>query len=143
MDVLYLSDNLREADRLEVEAGGRTPFEALNNGYERSEFLRTITYNGKPCGMVGIGFYDLPDLADMGCVWMLGTDDLTANPRRFLEACRAYLPDLFIKPVLCNYVWAQNDVHIRYLEWMGAEFDLEPEIINGQEYYYFEMRYNV
>lgn len=134
-DVYDIAGRLRAADKAEVEALGHTPDEALMNGFNHSDLLYTILYEGKPCGMVGVGKH----LEGTGVVWMLGTDELTANPKAFLRKCKERFSDLFIEPLLCNYVHANNEAHIRYLKWMGADFGGTVEL-DGHLFYYFEMR---
>ena len=140
-DVAYLSAFLREADVAEIRANGtdETIDQVLQRGVDRSEVAWTVLYKGRPCALVGSGLFQDPELDDLGCVWMLGSEDLTAEPRAFVEKCLEHLPDLFIRDTLCNYVWSGNTVHIRFLEWLGAEFD-DPIIINGEEFIYFELR---
>lgn len=135
IDIDPISIKLRDADRAEVAALGRTPLQAVSDGYNNSDVLWTILYDGEPCGMVGAGVLD----DDTAIVWMLGTDDLTANPKAFLKTCRDRLGELFIRPVLMNAVHKENEVHVRYLAWLGAEFHQTVEI-NGQPFITFTIR---
>nr|DAL01398.1 MAG TPA: internal virion protein A [Caudoviricetes sp.] len=57
-------------------------------------------------------------------VWMLCTDLVETNKILFLRSTKKVLQDVMKKEgYLKNYVWLGNDLHIKWLKWMGAEFE--------------------
>ena len=57
-------------------------------------------------------------------VWMLCTDLVKTNKILFLRSTKKVLQDVMKKEgYLKNYVWLGNDLHIKWLKWMGAEFE--------------------
>lgn len=62
-------------------------------------------------------------------VWMLCTKAVEEKPIGFLRETRRLLKEA-LKEVgyLENYVWTGNELHIKWLEWLGAEFgDTTPD----------------
>ncbi len=83
-------------------------------------------------GVVGIP-------GEIGCPWMLGTEDL----RRcwsLLRECRRRL-DSYLQQYrhLTNAVWAQNEVHIQWIKWLGFTFE-GSDVRNGQTFLHFHRR---
>ena len=57
-------------------------------------------------------------------VWMLCTDLVERDKILFLRSTKKLLQDVMKKEgYLKNYVWIGNDLHVKWLEWMGAEFE--------------------
>lgn len=57
-------------------------------------------------------------------VWMLCTDLVETNKILFLRSTKKVLQDVMKKEgYLKNYAWLGNDLHIKWLKWMGAEFE--------------------
>ena len=70
-------------------------------------------------------------------IWMLCTKRVEENPVTFLRYCRNYIKRLLDQyPLMHNYVWLGNDLHVKWLKWMGAKFG-ETIIINGEPFQYF------
>lgn len=112
-DVAYLSGRLREADRMEVEALGFTPFSALMQGH-LGDHCWTVEFNGEPVCMYGV---------NKGLVWLLGSDRLLENKTRFARQSLIERDRLLsMYPVLTNIVHLNNTIHVRWLKWLGAEF---------------------
>jgi hypothetical protein len=64
------------------------------------------------------------DMPAAAVVWLLGTPECTKHPMLFMKTSSAVLEDMLdVYPVLYNCVSVENIVHVRWLEWMGAEFD--------------------
>lgn len=56
-------------------------------------------------------------------IWMLCTDKVEQHPIKFLRFTKACLKELLEdKKVLYNTVWKGNQLHVKWLKWMGAEF---------------------
>ena len=132
-DAEYVGPRLREADRLEVQASvGGCPKAALQDAVENSEpEAYTCLDRGLPFGMFGVvPFSDNPRF---GVIWLLGTDYLTDSVTvSFLRWSKRFLPTL-IEPydLVCNVVDKRNEVHIKWINWLG--FSFIREIIYGPE----------
>lgn len=118
-DEVELAPRLRFHDLQEIEAAsGRSPLDVLREGGEQSSpSCSIISQQGFVVGMFGVG--------PGGCVWLLGTDELTRDPlrRQFLRECRTYLRALHQTfPLLHNVIDERNAVHIRWLKWLGFTF---------------------
>jgi hypothetical protein len=118
-DEYDLAPRLRAADLREIEAAsGRDPLDVLREGAELSVPSCTIIGNiGFVAGMFGA----TPD----GRVWLLGSDELVTYPlnRQFLKECRVWCDKMLnLYPLLHNVIDERNDVHIRWLKWMGFTF---------------------
>jgi hypothetical protein len=121
-DIDYLAKYMRWADKREIYASNHlSPKEALRIGFEKSIYCRTVE-NGNPIMMFGvcpISFFD-----KSAKVWMLGTNDISKISIRFLRGCRHYIDEMLnIYPALYNYVDVRNKKSVKWLEFLGAEFD--------------------
>lgn len=139
-DVEALSEGLREADRLEVTAVGRTPEDALTDGITLSRWCHTIVKSDDtPVGILGVS--DHPVSEDVGVVWMLATDDIKEEPIRFLRQCSRYAEILFEVgnyKQLTNWTDARNTLHHKWIKWCGGVFtDRRPIGENGEHFLEF------
>jgi hypothetical protein len=56
-------------------------------------------------------------------VWLVGTDDLITHSTTFLRHSRQWLATMHEHyRLLYNVIDARNEVHLRWLEWLGFEF---------------------
>ena len=118
-DVKYLSKNLRKCDEEELKAfANLSPQSALTQGLIFSELPIVVVNNNKPVAMFGV----VPE-GDLGLIWFLGTDELKDLSLPFLKECRDVVR-MFSKKykVLGNFVFAENDLHIKWLRWCGFKF---------------------
>jgi hypothetical protein len=118
-DELDLVPRLRDADLREIKAAtDASPLDVLREGAEQSVPSCTIIGNyDTVAGMFGA--------TREGRVWLLGSEELVTSPlnRQFLRECRRWcdkLHDLY--PLLWNVIDERNEVHIRWLKWMGFTF---------------------
>ena len=135
-DALELAPLLRQADIMEIEAAsGLSPEAALLHGVECGRpTLSFVDPKGGLAGMFGVTPTDDPLV---GAVWMLSSGAIERYPIHFLRRCRPWV-DKFHEayPVLMNYVDQRNDVHIRWLKWMGFTFvRLVPYGVNQLPFY--------
>ena len=119
-DCIYLAENLREDDYREIKAvTGLPPLLSLLTGLKSSQVPLVICDNqGKVVAMLGVVPNGL-----IGSIWMVGTPDLKRISVSFLKNCQdvfTVLKNNF--SVLHNYVDARNELHIRWLKWMGFSF---------------------
>ena len=120
-DAEYIAGRLRDADRREISAVTReSPVRVLVDGVIYSDPCYVIkTRRGRPCGIFGTRDSEHPE---SGVVWLLGTNDLTAESRTFIRNSKQILNELHEKyKTLFNVIDARNAVHLRWLKWMGFE----------------------
>lgn len=135
-DIAYLADNMRECDKQEVFAmSGITPEQAFLDGYSHSDTPYVVEWRGKAIAMFGVS----GDRNKVGIPWMLATNDIKGIRKQFIRGCRPYLEAMHTDyPVLTNYVWAENSLHIAWLKWLGFKFaDHLPLGRNGEMFIHF------
>lgn len=116
-----LEDGLRAADMIELESLGVTPRDSLERGFDASAPAMTVLVNGRPAGMFGVA--PDPRFPEAGIIWFLGTDRLTEVSWQFLRESHAWLSFLTGKyQVLANAVHQDNELHIKWLKWLGFSF---------------------
>lgn len=135
-DVAYLAPRLRSADIAELKAALGLPPEPA---------LRAAVENPSITALVGLGASDEPVVIfgsspagpGVGLVWMLATEDLLKYRLPFLRRSRRWVETLHEQyPVLTNWVDARNELHIRWLGWLGFQFlRLEPFGVESRPFY--------
>ena len=138
-DVDELAVTIRKEDVEEISlASGRTPLDTLMAGFRDSRSLQTIEWKGKVVAIFGV----VGDPGEAGSPWMLGTDDL----RRcwsVLRECQELVEEYTeTYQYLVNSVWSKNLAHIRWLKWLGFQFN-GSILKNGETFLYFHRRANV
>ncbi len=123
-DAFSMAPRMREADINELHAlhgPGHTPITGLIDGIAYSDEAQAVIYNDRPAAMFGVGpFQGVPGT---GLVWLLGTDDILKFARSFLRDTRNQIEKLHEHyPTLTNVVHAENELHVRWLEWAGFSF---------------------
>lgn len=113
-----IATRLREADRIECAALGRTPKQALRIGLIASLNPITVLIDGRPEAMMGVMPTSM--MSGSGVVWMLGTEALYDHKRAFL-ALGPHVVDAMLDDFrrLENIVSADNARAIRFLRWLG------------------------
>lgn len=123
-DVHDVAQKLRAADAREIRAMGFEPELGLEMSWRSSTQRYTmVTPEGVPIGMFGVGpAHHISELvgASTGCVWMVGSDEIKKVKVPFLRGCEQWL-DLLHRDygVLWNWADARNNLHLRWLEWLG------------------------
>lgn len=133
-DVTYLAPRLRKADYNEcLAATGREPLCVLLDGLRLGDQTFTmVAPTGVPVGMVGVGKSIIPDA---GVIWLCATPDIEKYQITFLRNSKAVLKQLQQDYLaLHNCVDARNELHIKWLKWMGFTF------IKKHERWGFEQR---
>ena len=138
--LVHISENMREADRIEVWASHKmTPIEAVINSVELSDMVSVAVYKTKPCAVFGLVKRDL--LTGTGCPWLLGTDDIDLCKRDFILHKREGVKEMLTHcRRLENYVHVANTKSIRWLKTMGFKFG-KPERLgfNGEYFVKFSL----
>lgn len=122
-DIEYVASNMREADVEECTAQGWDAHSGLLLSVHCSQVAYTLVdKDGKPAAILGVakGIY-----SDSGAIWLLGTDAIEKNPTAFLRWSKPVLTRLFEETgygFLYNYTHCNNEVHHRWLKWLGFSF---------------------
>lgn len=123
-DVLDLAPRLRQADRDEIEAatGLDDPEKALSLSFTLSTQCWVVTHDGVVHGMFGAG--QDPNEDRHGIVWAMTSDELVTDHRVWFIRNSPRLLDMQHEryPFLWNWIDARNELHIRWLEWLGFKF---------------------
>ena len=134
-DVEYLAPRLRDEDVAEARAhSGLSAYDALKIGFENCLNCGTGVLKDEPILMFGASQI----LPDVGMVWMLGTDKIAEGRVSVLRQSKEWLAELHEEfELLFNYVDARNEVHIKWLKWLGFSFiNLHPEFGVGKLPFY-------
>jgi len=121
-DCVLMAETLRPADKAEVyAAAGIQPFDALFQGLQNSDLpVVGADENDIPVAMGGVCSTEEP-LA--GLVWMLATTDIEKHKISFLRQSRDLVMGWHDRyPVLFNAVDERNELHIKWLRWLGFTF---------------------
>lgn len=117
-DALFLAERLREEDVKEIQAAsGFEPLHALLLGLAGASDPWTLHYKGTPAAMMGANPGFTPGV---GYIWLLATPLLVEKGRIFLKYCRqgcAIVHETY--PFLWTLTDARNEVHLKWLQWMG------------------------
>lgn len=111
---------MRPEDVAECRAySGATPSEALLNGFKISSESYTATLKGEPIMIFGV----VPVEEMAAAIWLLSTPEIEDVSLTFLRESRRIISDFHDRwPVLFNYVDARNEVHLKWLRWIGFVF---------------------
>ena len=138
-DIEELAVTMRPEDVAEIaHASGGSPLRSLWMAFHSSDVLHTIEWQGRVVAIFGVVAIN----SQVATPWMLGTTDL----RRcwsLLRECRKLL-DTYTRRYhyLTNAVWAQNGVHIKWITWLGFQFE-GSDVRNGQTFLHFHRSINV
>lgn len=136
-DMAAILADVRQADVDEMAALGTTPEAAMRSGLRISNWVATGLVDDVPVCMFGVAPANA--LGGIGAPWMLSANGLTKARRPFIEACRPVIAEMLRDyPRLCNVVDVRNTVAIRWLKWLGFEFNVSPAPLNGQLFLIFQ-----
>jgi hypothetical protein len=126
-----IAANMRALDRLECEALGRSPKDALRNGLRCSLSAITVIEGGQtPIAMLGV--VPTAVLGGRGTVWMLGTERVFQNGRALLQLGPLVLADWLDQfGRLENIISADNDRAIRLLRKWGFTIGEAEQVFSG------------
>lgn len=124
---------MREIDRAECGAFGRTPKQALRVGLQASVICLTAMLNGRPTAMFGA--VPINALEGSGRAWFLGTDEAIGCARELLTLGPAVIAAMHRRFTrLENMVSTDNAAAIRLLERWGFELGSDTMTIRGVEF---------
>lgn len=129
----YLQHRLRPTDIRECMISGASPWAALHMPLaDPNGKTWTILINDEPACMYGIsGISDEDDLYS-AVIWLLGSDLIDKEWRKFLRVTRQivdHLQDQY--DILENVVPIDHKKTIKWLSWLGFMFAHKPTVING------------
>ena len=119
-DMLYVSDNMRDMDRLEaVYQTNQDPDSAIKMAYLSSKTVMAICGDDdNPIGICGVTYN--------GCIYMVATEELFSNDKYKIQLIREGRKwvDEFLKSykIFYNVVYAENKKAMKCLETLGFQF---------------------
>ena len=129
-DIREFADNIRYMDEKEVKIVSGKPFrDQLDELIRNKKHVKVIRCDGVLLG-IGGWYKEMLDwgLYSQGVVgWMLLTPAVEDHKIAFLRWSKwlvKYLLDTY--PYITNTVYIGNTLHIRFLEFLGAHFHLDP-----------------
>lgn len=133
-DILYIAANLRESDRREIWASHRRRPEELPESCRDVEVWAALA--DTPVCIFGCNAEE-----SCGVPWLLATDEVLNHRVQFLRISRHICREWLRKhKVLTNFVHAENELCILWLNWLGFEFPETAEL-NGEKFLRFEKRW--
>lgn len=125
-----IANNMRDIDRRECEAMGRTSKQALRAGIARSIRCWTALVDGRPEAMFGVVVESA--LGGVAVPWFLGTDEVYRHGRELLMWGPGIIERLHdSRMTLRNLVSSENRRAIRLLEKWGFEVSADEQEIRG------------
>jgi hypothetical protein len=113
-----IANRMRDVDKLECGIAGYSPKEALRYGMLNSTIAWTVLVDGRAEAMFGV--CPVSTIESRGRPWLLMTDDALKHRRAILRLGWRYTQAIHRHfAILENYVYARNDVAIRWLARLG------------------------
>ncbi len=131
-----LASRMREADRIEVGAFGKTPARALRLGLSSSLWALTAIVDDEPHAMMGVSSLNM--IEGVGVPWMLGSEKIYDHARDLIR----YGPRI-IAEMQASFERLENAVHvenvraIRFLRHFGFTLSDEREPYGGLQFVRF------
>jgi hypothetical protein len=121
-DAVRMSPLVRDEDMAEVAAAtGSTVLQALLEGLRLSSSCYCLLKERFPVAVFGIA--PVEPRPGYGAIWLLGTHEIKDIRWLFLRESRSWLRELEQGyDVIGNVVDARNELHIRWLKWLGFTF---------------------
>lgn len=137
-DMRDVISRLRPVDVEETVAmTGFTPKEFFDlHGYDGDNTYVIFNSEGVNVAIAGV----VPHDENVGQIWMLATPDLENHGIEFLRYTRAFIAEITQGyNLLFNWVYAANEVHIKWLRWCGFTFLKKHEVFGaaGVPFYSF------
>ena len=119
MDAFELYDDMREEDMMECIGLMHHPKDAVNLSFETSSKCYSLRDNDGLYCSFGVVPND-----NVGVVWLLGTRRLATAKKYFVKHSQKWVDELMIGfDYLTNMVMTTNALSMRWLKWLGAEFN--------------------
>lgn len=120
-DVYALSDNLRDADRLEITGLDLDPRSVIRASFRNAIMRRTAFVDGEIAAMWGLGGVML---SDEGAPWLMTSSVVERVPVAFVRIARAQVAEMLSRRGhLANVVQASYTGACRLLDVLGFTLD--------------------
>lgn len=139
-DIDTLVENMREADKLEVNAATKMGIKnAVVSSVKLASYAKTGLVNDELICMWGVCPLSL--VSSKGSPWMLGTDLINKRQKLFLRRSKPILEEIKKDyKHLENYVDVRNTLSVKWLKWLGFKMeDPIPYGVNGELFHKFTM----
>lgn len=114
-----LVPEMRIHDKFEFENAGVDPTEAVMESVRQSAAAWSALVDGKVACMWGV---KEESLVTGGRLWLITTPIVEKHPYRFLVESKRIVDDLIVTyQFLYNYVDAQYETSVRWMQWLGFE----------------------
>lgn len=131
-----VATRMREVDRVECAAFGRSPKEALRLGLRASSFTLTGLYGGQPHAMFGVS--PVNAIEGVGRPWFLGSDVVYSCARELLSDGPLVIAEMHRRfRRLENIVACRNERALRLLRRWGFRIEDETMTFGGVEFVAF------
>ena len=115
-DAIYVSQNLRPADKSEIEGLGHTPFNVVLGVLMCEDTFAFTNYQGDLAGIGGV----IPDSDGNAGIWTLCTPALETMGLTFFRQAKRHI-DALTKPYKMVYAScdSRNKLHHKFLKFLG------------------------
>ena len=130
---------MRQEDKDEIWHLARAlPLECLQDSLKYCDYNRTVLLDGRVVCIFGVG----GQKGGTGTPWMLASPLLKNIGKSFLRESKAFLDEMSQEySMLYNVAWSKNEVHIKWLQWLG--FEIRPATPMGPDGELFHEFYKV
>jgi len=135
-DINTLIENLRKEDKREIvsKTGTKDIKKTLVKGWLTADYCNSFFKEDILIGIYGVV---ASDAKEVGSPFMLLTNEIKSTPIGFLKHCKQKVSDMENKyKVLFNYIDSRNELHLRWLKWLGFEI-INEKIFNKVPFYGF------
>lgn len=125
--IIHIAEKMRLDDQREVWAMAHmTPEEALRASIKSKGEKHTVLADGEPIAMFGVGLPSM--MSGRGVPWLLAREGFEKYFKSIGRYSRRYIDyALDVYDSLENYIDIRNTTSIRWLRWLGFNFD-QPEV---------------
>lgn len=122
-DIALILPDVRQADIDEIrDSLGVSIGCALYDGITSSLNAKKIVIDGRVVAVFGDAVYSL--LGSVGVPWLISTVHVERHARAFLKVCKPEVQAMLTRHQhLMNYVDTRNTAAIRWLKWLGFNFE--------------------
>jgi hypothetical protein len=136
----YVAEHMSAVDAAEVMAShGWTPADAVRHSVRGSVEVFAAVKDDVPIAVFGVRLKSF--LSTEGHPWMLSTGGLPEHGHRAARASKRVMAYWLKKHTdLYNYVWAENEMAIKWLRWMGFTIHpAQPYGVAGELFHRFDL----
>lgn len=120
LDAPMLYEDLREEDMMECIGLMHHPRDAVYSSFEAS----SKCYSVKTCQDGLLACFGVSPRENIGIAWLLGTRNFYKIKKKFVKESQMWIDDLMDGfDYLTNYVMEANTLSVRWLTWLGANFE--------------------